>query len=276
MNDFEHLKGYIRCLLNDHRQRITPSDLIHAVRTDLAGVSRDHIKAVVRELIESRHLIYTTHFAVAHLEWNHTQPSGPSGGVIIPADGNSGSDKGRTGPCITLMPGAAFGQGDHPTTRLALRAIDYAARRLKAILGATPVAALDVGTGSGVLAIAAVHLVAQYAIGVDTDPLACYEAVRNVEANHQQHRIVIAEGSLDAVSRKRFSLVMANLRPPTLCALLPELRKVSRPPAFWVLSGGRTSEIERTRGRLPVECPVVWEEAAQNWTALVVHCRQGD
>jgi ribosomal protein L11 methyltransferase len=263
------LKNRIRDLLVHHRQRITPTDLALVLRQREPGATRAQVMSAVREMVAARQLIYSAHFSITHLEWNHNRTMRVSDRIAIRADGPEPAQKGGCAG-VALLNGAAFGRGDHPTTRLALRGVDYAVGCLGAGPRGQGVMAVDVGTGSGVLAIAAVRLGVQRAVGIDIDPAACYEALRNVRANGLQDRITIVAGSLESVSRNGFGLLMANLRPPTLSALMPEMAAVSRAGACWVLSGFRPLEANRLKCRLPVDCRVVRETRAQNWACMVV------
>jgi ribosomal protein L11 methyltransferase len=102
---------------------------------------------------------------------------------------------------IELEPGMAFGTGDHPTTLACLRAIDRLMRPGQRVL--------DLGTGSGILAIAAAKLGASAALGVDTDPVAVEAARENCRRNGV--KVTIVEGSLDVGRDWGPDLALANL-----------------------------------------------------------------
>jgi ribosomal protein L11 methyltransferase len=105
---------------------------------------------------------------------------------------------------IDLDPGMAFGTGLHPTTRLCLELLDAHART--AALGRT----LDVGCGSGILAIAAVKLGATRVLGVDIDPIAIDATLANARHNRVGKRIRAREGSIPTEDGP-FDTVLANL-----------------------------------------------------------------
>ena len=116
---------------------------------------------------------------------------------------------------LTLDPGMAFGTGLHPTTRGCLELLQQ--------LEPMPAAALDVGSGSGILAIAALRLGVERAVAVDTDPLAVEATRANAARNGVGDRIEVGEGTLAAVPDRRYPLVLANLVAAVLVELAPRL-----------------------------------------------------
>jgi len=91
---------------------------------------------------------------------------------------------------VEIDPGMAFGTGLHPTTRLCLLFLEETLSQNQKIK------ALDIGTGSGILAIAAARLGAETVVGVDTDPVAIRAAAENVERNGLTGQVILATGSL--------------------------------------------------------------------------------
>ena len=137
---------------------------------------------------------------------------------------------------LRLDPGLAFGTGNHPTTAMCLRA-----------LAEQPPANLDVldcGTGSGILAIAALMLGARSALATDVDPLAL-EAVRsNADLNGiDPARLQIADASR-AIPAAGFDLVLANILAGPLVALAPDLTRALRPGGRILLSGLLEAQVD--------------------------------
>jgi len=130
---------------------------------------------------------------------------------------------------VRLDPGMAFGTGLHPTTRGCLTLLQ-GVRPL-------PAAVLDVGCGSGILALAALALGAGRAVGIDTDPLAVEAARTNAERNGVGPRVVVRQGSLPPTPAQRYPLVLANLVAAVLVALAPRLA-AHLEPGGTLLAGG--------------------------------------
>jgi len=110
---------------------------------------------------------------------------------------------------LRLPASRAFGTGEHESTRLLLEALEE-----EPLAG---LAVLDVGTGSGVLALAAVGLGAEAAVGLDSDPEAVFVARENVRRHSFGFRVRLLAGRADAVGGS-FGLVLANLLPDELLA----------------------------------------------------------
>ncbi|MEM7111395.1 MAG: 50S ribosomal protein L11 methyltransferase [Chloroflexota bacterium] len=122
---------------------------------------------------------------------------------------------------LVLDPGMAFGTGLHPTTQKCLRALEQVVQQGQEVL--------DVGTGSGILAIAAVKLGAKRVVGVDTDKIAVETAVLNATQNHVAEQIEVWRGELSSVQEKGWDVVAVNILAPIIIALLNEGDLMSYP-----------------------------------------------
>jgi ribosomal protein L11 methyltransferase len=129
---------------------------------------------------------------------------------------------------VVLEPGRAFGTGLHETTSLVAEAL--AAMRLEGT------AVLDVGCGSGILALIALVLGAARARAVDVDPDAVAVARENAVRNGLADRLVADETPVDAVA-EQYPLVLANIESRTLAELAPALVARVAPAGTLVLSG---------------------------------------
>jgi ribosomal protein L11 methyltransferase len=133
------------------------------------------------------------------------------------------------GIVIRMDPGPAFGTGAHPTTRMCLERIEQAQSP-----GVWTM--LDVGTGSGILAIYAAKLGARTVLGVDTDPEALRWARRNIDLNHCAPSIELSSKSV-AEMDGGFSILVANLTRDALLELLPDFRRLLDEDGTMILSG---------------------------------------
>lgn len=149
---------------------------------------------------------------------------------------------------LIIEPGMAFGTGHHATTRMAveaLSALDLTGRRV-----------LDVGTGSGVLAIAAALLGADHATGLDIDPLTIPIAIENAEINGvPPGRVAFAEGSLGLgdESDETFDVLVANLYAELHDLLAGEYAAALRPASPLILTGILTGKLDLVRAALDRE-----------------------
>ncbi len=135
---------------------------------------------------------------------------------------------------LALDPGVAFGTGLHPTTRLCLLGLEAWGREDR-VAGAR---VLDVGSGSGILALGAARLGAASVLAVDTDPLAVEATLANARRNRLARGIVAREGSVSTGERP-FDLVLANLVASILVPLAAALYAEVRPGDGTAGSGGR-------------------------------------
>lgn len=174
---------------------------------------------------------------------------------------------------IAMDPGMAFGTGLHPTTRLCLAGIErWADEGLLPGLdpGRSPARLLDVGCGSGVLAIAAGLLGAGVLVGVDTDPIAVEATLANARRNRVARRLRAWQGSLPSGSGP-FDLVAANLIASVLVALAGELAAELRHGGRLLASGIFIDREAAVRGAFEgVGLRVVRRDSEGDWVALEV------
>ena len=139
---------------------------------------------------------------------------------------------------VVIDPGQAFGTGGHASTRLALEWVDALAPTLP---GAR---VLDAGCGSGVLALAALRLGAECALGFDLDPLAAAAARENARVNGLGGKLTLFTGPLDALEAPPFDLVLANMLSREFLPLAGALAERTRRGGAIVFSGLLASERE--------------------------------
>jgi ribosomal protein L11 methyltransferase len=113
---------------------------------------------------------------------------------------------------LTLDPGMAFGTGLHPSTQMCLQALEDVLTPGETVL--------DVGTGSGILAIAAAKFGASEVVALDIDRLATQAARDNVAQNGVGDQVAIYQGTLAALRTERWNNVVVNIRAPVIISLL--------------------------------------------------------
>jgi ribosomal protein L11 methyltransferase len=146
--------------------------------------------------------------------------------IVPPWSGERDPDRIR----IAIQPGRAFGTGHHGSTWGTLTAVErILARR-------APNRALDVGTGSGILAIAMHKLGVREVTAIDIDPVALENAAENADLNHVHGAIRFSAAPLGSI-RGRFGLITANILSSVVIALATEIKARMRPAAYLVLSG---------------------------------------
>jgi ribosomal protein L11 methyltransferase len=143
---------------------------------------------------------------------------------------------------IIIDPQMAFGTGQHPTTAFCLRALEDLLRGGEAVL--------DVGTGSGIVSIAAAKLGAARVRGIDNDPLAVETARENARINGVSHLVEFSVCEAKKLTEGRYQLVVANIDGATLLPLLTVLKGAMQTEARLVLAGLLRSEEEPLQRRL--------------------------
>ncbi|MEG0391470.1 MAG: 50S ribosomal protein L11 methyltransferase, partial [Anaerovoracaceae bacterium] len=172
-------------------------------------------------------------------------------------------ETGDSAPGVKVMeldPGMAFGTGTHETTAMCAKLMAKAGCQGKTVL--------DVGTGSGILAIAAALLGSSTVLGVDIDPLAVEIAKENVEINHCQDKVEIAFGDLTKGIEFEGDIVVANLMAELVVMLTAHVKQHMKKGGIYISSGILTEkkpmvlEAIQEAGLTVVEVMDEWEWSA--------------
>jgi ribosomal protein L11 methyltransferase len=185
--------------------------------------------------------------------------------LVLPPGAEAASDPARI--TIRIDPAGAFGDGGHPTTRLCLKAIER--------FFPGPKKVFDVGTGTGILAVAAAKLGAADVLGVDIDPAAVSAAADNVRTNGVADRVRIRAGSLaavlaDAAANGAAAFVAANILSNVIEEMLSAgLAGAVGPGGYLVVSGFLTAQTAAVRARLRMAgLETVAQEREGEWALL--------
>ena len=270
------LRDAVLALLGDQCIRMTPSDLMRHIRRQFPSAGRQSFRSAIKSLVDQGEVFYTNHFNTTHIEFNLNRPRRITDRIVLsPSDSRACGAKDQF--VIKLYDGAAFGMGDHPTTRLMLRGIDGVLGHHPGGLAGGCATALDIGTGSGILSLAAARLGISRVMAVDTDPVACVEAEKNVQLNGFEDRIVVLDCVEKIPAAAEFDFIFANLRPPTLLQLFPLMRKWSFDGSMWVLSGFRPQERNSIEKHLNgIACSPIWKDETCGWSAIAVKSARRD
>jgi ribosomal protein L11 methyltransferase len=205
-------------------------------------VARERLKQAVKRLVQAGRLGYRTDFGTSYLDIAINGPVKVSEHVFLkPPMRASVAAPGQLD--IVLEEGAAFGRGDHPSTRLAIQLIDGLLHDGPWQKKKTAMQALDIGTGSGVLSIVAAKMGVGRIQAVDVDPCAVFEARTNVQLNAVEGQVVLIN-DLEDVGRGGCDLILANLRTPTLMILLPQITEMVKTESVLILSGIHPEETD--------------------------------
>jgi ribosomal protein L11 methyltransferase len=174
--------------------------------------------------------------------WNAEVPEEAKQKILhVVQDDKVRGETARPPTIVRLDPGLAFGSGTHATTALCLEWLESLARQDTGMEGKS---VLDVGCGSGILAIAALKLGAAHAVGVDNDPQALLASRDNAERNEVAERLGVFMP--DAAPDAQYDVVVANILASALDALADSIAGRVRPGGLLALSGildGQQSEL---------------------------------
>lgn len=254
-------------IIRESETKITITDL-NGKKLCLKKAGKKKIKAAVKNLLEDGRLEYLYVFGNSFLTESYNRPVRVSKHVVLkPCEKKfRGSSDDIV---ISLLQGASFGSGEHPTTRLSLMAMEYALMDEGLLKGLNRTRALDIGTGSGVLAIASVLMGIGKAVGIDIDPCSISEARKNAAINNLSDKIIIENRTVERTDDK-YTLIIANLRYPTLMSICSQISKIADDNGVLVFSGFKDTEIADIKKRyMSAGFSFVWEKHEKKWGAVV-------
>jgi ribosomal protein L11 methyltransferase len=233
------------------------------------GLNKKQIKTVIRDLVFSGELTYTYEFGSTFLERSFTKPVRISRYVVLTPPAYPYRSKPQD-VLVQIKPGAAFGIGNHPSTRLAIKAIEFVLLGDQALDKRKDSTVLDIGTGSGVLILTAVLGGMDGGLGIDIDSCARVEAAANVKVNGLENRIMISGQALETIDQ-RFSMVLANLRYPSLKKLFARLTEITDKRGTLILAGIRNGEMDdllEVYTKTHFRC--LWTVSELGWAGMVL------
>ena len=266
-NDYEWDYVEESCFNTDYDPKITfylddseeGKATLAEVREAVESLGKDDKENVLGSLEMSMEVIddqdwmnsYKDHFKTIQLTDNIiVKPSWED----LPAD--------NTKKVLELDPGMAFGTGDHATTSMCAKLMDKAGCQGKDIL--------DVGTGSGILAICADLLGGRNILGIDIDPIAVEVAKENGAFNHCGSNVRFMEGDLTKGTDFKADIVVANLMAEMVIMLAEAVKKHMKPGALFISSGilvEKKKKVTDAFEKLGLEVIEIVDEG--EWSAIV-------
>lgn len=163
---------------------------------------------------------------------------------------------------IELDPGMAFGTGTHPTTVMCIQALE------RTVVPGDLV--VDVGTGSGVLSIAAALLDAKRVQALDLDEVAVQSAIQNVELNQVQEKVSVSQGNLLDGVDEQADVVVANILAEVIMRFTDDVAKVVKPGGHFIASGIIQPKKQEVKAAI-IESGFTIEETIQmeDWVAII-------
>ena len=166
---------------------------------------------------------------------------------------------------ITIEPGMAFGTGTHATTRGCMEFLEM----VRARVGAGKFTGLDVGTGSGILAIALALLGASEIRAIDNDPVAVKVAAENLRVNRVVEKVGLSATKLSSIKRT-FTVVVANLTAETIDELAEALQRRVAPAGYLIVSGILYQKASAIVRRFAEKFRVLERRRRQEWVTLLL------
>ena len=265
--DKKAIKKELLDIIENSRRKITQGELENTLYRKYS-LERKEIRSLIRDLVTENFLTYTTHYGRTFIEKSFNKAVRISKKVILKPRGFTYKSRAND-VVIEIGQGVSFGDGQHPTTRLAIRGIEYALNETDLLKRENKKNVLDIGTGSGILAIAALRFGVDEATGIDIDPCAINEARQNGKINGFEYKFKVNDDSLEYINND-FTLITANLRYPTLRAIYQKVAEITERKGAVVFSGIKQDEalpLIELYTEKHFECK--WKEFEKDWAGLV-------
>ncbi len=258
----------VLAILDNADTRLTARAYVREIK-DQMQVSVTEAKAVLKTLVHHQDVTYQEIFGTTSVIRSFQKPVHITDHFLLtPPDIQCRSDR-QDVHVIRLDPGISFGSGHHPTTRLCLAALEHLFFHIRPHATLLQAPGADIGTGSGVLAIALCLAGVSRCLAFDIDPNAVSEAKKNIDLNDLCGRIPVLAQPMPE-NGPGLGIVCANLRTPTLETLAPLFRQRMKPGGFLVFSGIRTWEADTLKTCFTgYRLTPVWEKMEKNWVGLI-------
>lgn len=248
--------------------RICARDFIKKIKIQ-QSVSTRSAKKILQTLIDNQEICYHYLYGTTYIEKNFLRPVKISEHfTLTPPEFFNAAHPDHIQ--IILQQGISFGSGQHPTTELCLKAIDFCFFENPDFKLNQAESGADIGTGSGVLALAMCLAGLSECHAHEIDPVSINEARLNIKHNKLENKIHLHSTPFIDL-KSNFSLICANLRWPTLKALSDPIYNSLKPKGIAVLSGVRCWEKKDLINLYAQKgFHLLWQKDSKNWSAFVL------
>lgn len=261
-------KDVLLNILEHSDVRLTAQAYIKKIK-DRLSLSMSGAKKRLQQLIDEQELSYHYLYGATYVEKNFLKPVRVSSRFILAPPGFT-SPLNETDVEIRLEQGISFGSGQHPTTRLCLAAIDFCLFGAPVQNRAKNQVCADIGTGSGVLAMALVRSGLSFCHAYEIDPVSINEARKNIALNRLTKKVIVIEDYFKE-QKNKFFIIAANLRFPTLADLSDTLFNSLTENGLAILSGLREWEKQDLVTLYSKKgFTLVWQQDEKNWSGVVL------
>lgn len=248
--------------------KLTPQAYIKEIKSCFS-IPFFKAKKMLQTLIDEQELSYHYLYGATYIEKSFLKPVRISNHFILLPPGFQNPSN-LNDIEIIIEPGISFGSGQHPTTQLCLNAIDFCFFENHRVNFKQPSVGADIGTGSGVLAIAMCLSGLSSCTAYEIDPVSINEAGKNIALNQLAEKINLVENTMKE-GKDRFSIMCANLRFPTLANLSGMFYSSLEEKGIAVLSGVREWEKDQLLSTYAEKgFELVWQKDEKKWSAFVL------
>ncbi|WP_092237115.1 50S ribosomal protein L11 methyltransferase [Desulfobacula phenolica] len=267
MHDMQVDKETILNILYQSDVRLTPQALIREIKSRVL-VTSSAAKKIVRQLIDEQELSYHYLYGSTYVEKSFLKPVRITRHFVLTPPGFD-TQSTPTDIDITIEPGISFGAGQHPTTQLCLAAIEFCFFEQQLIHLKPGLVGADIGTGSGVLAMAMCLSGLAACNAYEIDPVSINEAKKNIALNHLTKQINVVEDTMKECN-SQVSIICANLRFPTLKTLSDMIWDSLTDHGIAILSGVREWETQALIACYSAKgFELAWQKHDKQWSGFV-------
>ena len=266
-SDMKEDKADILDILYQSDVKLTAQAYIKEIKSKIS-VTSSAAKKILRQLIDEQELSYHYLYGSTYVEKSFLKPVRITRHFVLKPPGFQMRST-PTDTDITIETGISFGSGQHPTTQLCLAAMEFCFFEKQMINLRQCPSGADIGTGSGVLAMAMCLSGLASCNAYEIDPVSINEAKKNIALNHLTKKINVIEDTMKECNPPVF-IICANLRFPTLKALAGMIWASLTDHGIAILSGVREWEKEAL-----ITCysakgfELAWQKYEKNWSGFV-------